>query len=529
MSTVRAGLGVVVMVVAIALGTAPAGAQGLTTVSSQVLTPRVTEYVVNSPALAGTSRLRVLFPAGYAENPTRRYPVLFLLHGAFDDYRSWVDKGAAESATAPYQMIVVMPDAGTFGWYADHYDNGPRWESFHIGELIPWVDATFRTKPERSERAIAGLSMGGHGTAAYAGRHPDLFVAAAPFSGVVNPIALGPGENVFGPKATEIARWQGSDGTYLAPNYRTLAHMALRTGNGTPGDLDTPGRPPDGLEAAIHTQNVNLHDGLTALGIPHVWQTGNGTHTWPYWERYLRQTLPEFQQVFDGDVAAPAKVDFRLPDNRWSAWGWTVAFDAARPYSWTTLAGADATGFTLTGNGVATVTTPAVYTPGKAYKANATPATADAAGRLTFPVDLGSGSTAAVFIGALSTEVAGTVGGSVAATLSLTFAAPATFGAFTPGVAREYTASTTATVISSAGDATLTVSDPSTTAPGHLVNGAFALPQPLQGLGVVKTYAAPVSNDAVTVPFRQAIGANDALRTGTYAKTLTFTLATTAP
>ena len=69
------------------------------------------------------------------------------------------------------------------------------------------------------------------------------------------------------------------------------------------------------------------------------------------------------------------------------------------------------------------------------------------------------------------------------ATLSLTLGAPATFGAFTPGVAREYTASTTATVISTAGDATLTVADPSTTAPGRLVNGSFALAQPLQASG----------------------------------------------
>ena len=121
------------------------------------------------------------------------------------------------------------------------------------------------------------------------------------------------------------------------------------------------------------------------------------------------------------------------------------------------------------------------------------------------------------------------IGGTVPATLSLTLGAPATFGAFQPGVAREYTASTTANVISTAGDATLTVSDPSTNRPGHLVNGAFSLPQPLQGLGTVKTYGAPVSNDAATVTFKQAIGAADALRTGTYAKTLTFTLSTTNP
>jgi hypothetical protein len=123
----------------------------------------------------------------------------------------------------------------------------------------------------------------------------------------------------------------------------------------------------------------------------------------------------------------------------------------------------------------------------------------------------------------------GTVGGSVPATLSLTLGAPASFGAFTAGKADVYTATTTATVTSSAGDAALSVADPSTDHSGYLVNGAFALAQPLQGLGTVKIYPAPVSNDVAPVTFKQAIGVNDALRTGAYSKTLTFTLSTTTP
>ena len=126
------------------------------------------------------------------------------------------------------------------------------------------------------------------------------------------------------------------------------------------------------------------------------------------------------------------------------------------------------------------------------------------------------------------------VGGVVAPTLALTLGAPAAFGPFTPGVAKDYTTSTTATVISTAGDATLTASDPSSTATGRLVNGTFALTSPLQVAGTplpstVKTYAAPVSNDNVTVDFKQPISASEPLRTGTYAKTLTFTLSTTNP
>jgi hypothetical protein len=104
-------------------------------------------------------------------------------------------------------------------------------------------------------------------------------------------------------------------------------------------------------------------------------------------------------------------------------------------------------------------------------------------------------------------------------------------------------------VISSAGDATLSVADPSANNTGKLVNGSFALPQPLQARGRnaantttpyanvgssaaplnLLSYAGPASNDVVTVGFSQLINATDALRTGTYSKTLTFTLSTTTP
>jgi hypothetical protein len=143
----------------------------------------------------------------------------------------------------------------------------------------------------------------------------------------------------------------------------------------------------------------------------------------------------------------------------------------------------------------------------------------------------------------------GGVGGSVPSTLALTLGAPATFGAFTPGIAKEYDATATATTVSTAGSAALSVADADPVNTGKLVNGAFALATPLRaaatspaGAGsalaaiagsaaptTLLTYSGPVSNDPVSVAFKQAIGANDALRTGTYSKTLTFTLSTTNP
>jgi uncharacterized protein YjiK len=136
----------------------------------------------------------------------------------------------------------------------------------------------------------------------------------------------------------------------------------------------------------------------------------------------------------------------------------------------------------------------------------------------------------------------GAVTGLVPAQLALTLGVPATFAPFIAGVAKDYLAQTTATVTSTGGDAALGVIDPSTVAPGHLVNGTFPLPQALQvsaNGGVytpvsatpagLLTYTGPVSNDAVNIGLKQAIGAGDALRTGAYAKTLTFTLSTTTP
>src|SRR3954453_21526094 len=116
------------------------------------------------------------------------------------------------------------------------------------------------------------------------------------------------------------------------------------------------------------------------------------------------------------------------------------------------------------------------------------------------------------------------VSGAVPATLALTLGPAVAFGAFTPGVDRNYDASTAASVITTAGDAALTVSDP-----GHLTNGAFSLPEPLQVSFSKSIWSAPASNDPVTISFKQVIKASDALRTGAYSRTLTFTLSTSTP
>jgi hypothetical protein len=153
--------------------------------------------------------------------------------------------------------------------------------------------------------------------------------------------------------------------------------------------------------------------------------------------------------------------------------------------------------------------------------------------------------------GSSTGDALGGVGGDVPTTLSLALSPATGFGSFAPAIARTYETAAAALITSTAGDATLSVSDPSTTAPGHLVNGSFSLPSALQIRATnaanpatafapmsetagtsqtLLTYAAPTAGaDTATIGFRQSIGASDVLRSGSYSKTLTFTLSTLNP
>ena len=286
---------------------APTGARAIAVVSRQRLGARLEDWTLQTPALRDPTRVRVLLPAGYGSDASRRYPVLYLLHGADSDYRSWTQYGDARAITAHAPMIVVMPDGGADGWYTDWYAGNrpvqPRWETYHVGELVPWIDATYRTIAARRGRAIAGLSMGGYGALSYAARHPGTFAAAASFSGALEVGSAA----AWGERSANEARWRAHLPISIAARLRSLALVELRTGDGRPGPLDRratkPGCPACALERFLYRSNVRLHARLRALGIRHVWDDyGPGTHDWPYWRRDLRETLPDLTRV----LARPA-------------------------------------------------------------------------------------------------------------------------------------------------------------------------------------------------------------------------------
>jgi len=262
--------------------------------------------------------VRVILPAGYDAAGSIRYPVLYLLHGAGDTYKTWTQNTDVLAFSAAYPIIIVMPDGGRngeAGWYSDWVDGSRDWESFHIGTMIDFIDATFPTLGA-GHRAIAGLSMGGFGAMSYAARHDDLFQAAASFSGAVDTrygapvsgVAFGalhdrfgtPNDDVWGNQLTDAGEWKAHNPTDRVADLDDV-ELFLATGTGTPGGPagDDPSNPGGyGIEFFIFQMNLSFARALTLAGIPfHEDFYVGGYHGWPYWQRELHWALPQMLDV----------------------------------------------------------------------------------------------------------------------------------------------------------------------------------------------------------------------------------------
>jgi S-formylglutathione hydrolase FrmB len=301
---------VLVAVVAVLVPARPAGAD-----NAVCQPPGCIDVSVPVPAglVVPENRVRVLLPDGY-DDGCIRYPVLYLLHGVGDTYRTWTENTDVEDFARQFPVIVVMPDGGKSpdsGWYSDWVDGSRQWETFHIDVMIDYVDRTFRTLGD-GHRLVAGLSMGGFGAMSYAGRHPGRFHAAASFSGAVDmmlgfPLS-GPGfaaahpqfgtpdDRVWGNQVEDEDEWRAHNPTDLVAALAGT-ELFVASGTGTPGgpagdDLENPGG--YAVEAAIFQMNLSFTRALTLAGVPfHQDLYAGGLHDWPYWERELHWALPQ--------------------------------------------------------------------------------------------------------------------------------------------------------------------------------------------------------------------------------------------
>ena len=152
--------------------------------AAPAVTPRPMARTVRitSASLGNTEyAFAVLLPNGY-DTSTRRYPVLFLLHGGGQTHTAFPSRAWFTREAASRDMIVVLPNGGRSFFANAAGMPDARYEDLIAGDLVQYMDTHYRTMATRESRAIAGISMGGFGSALIALRHPDLFGTAGPLS-----------------------------------------------------------------------------------------------------------------------------------------------------------------------------------------------------------------------------------------------------------------------------------------------------------------------------------------------------------
>ena len=240
---------------------------------------RVTSHKFASPIRGKETVFFIASPDVSAARPGP-FPVVFLLHGAWDGAETWIQNIGAETLgelAGRLGLILVMPDGEPFGWYLDGRETAI--ESYLIKELLPLI-FTLKTA-DASRVGVTGLSMGGHGALTLALKHPDIFKAVGAMSGITDLAAHSGRGHKINPqlKIEAVLGPAGADGR----NWRDFGARGLTEKN--PGALA--GKPVilsvgrgDSLTLA---ENRDYHLLLNRLNISHTYNETSGGHDWKYW------------------------------------------------------------------------------------------------------------------------------------------------------------------------------------------------------------------------------------------------------
>jgi S-formylglutathione hydrolase FrmB len=250
--------------------------------------------------------VNVLLPNGYVADRNRGYPVLWLLHGAFEGADRWL--GNIRELAAGMRAILVMPDGGRFGMYANWWNGGvrrdPAWASYHLKTLRRVIERRYPIRSDRRWHAIAGISMGGQGTLRYAAMLPGYFGSAVGFSSAfpemqsnvayfgLNTLPVEGAEPnvyeaIFGSQQSPYA--EGNSPQALAPNYgQTRIYLTSGDGVNCPEDSPTNPELDAATELVINSQQAPFAAAALAAGADVTEVTTCGVHTGGVWNRAFR-------------------------------------------------------------------------------------------------------------------------------------------------------------------------------------------------------------------------------------------------
>jgi enterochelin esterase-like enzyme len=255
----------------------------------------------DSQALGRKWAYTVYLPDGY-ESSSLRYPVLYLLHGNGQSLTSWSVSGriqqTADDLIASGQIpptLIVMPDAGTT-WYVDRKE---KMESAFINDLLPDVEAQFRTVAARNGRVIGGLSMGGYGSLRFALKYPEKFAAAA----LLSPAIYDPEPpesssarrvGVFGSPNYDGEVWKQLNYPSLIDGYfakKQLVPMYIVSG--------------DDDEFVIEPEAMKLYSLLRSRRHPAELRIVQGGHDWNVWSTTIGEAMEYMYRFVTRPVLEP--------------------------------------------------------------------------------------------------------------------------------------------------------------------------------------------------------------------------------
>ena len=261
---------------------------------------RIECSALNSRILNQTVHYCVLLPAVYdaSDAKSRRYSVLYFLHGLGEDERTLFDTGGwnlIEDLRQQHKIgdfLIVAPE-GRRSFFVNSADGKVRYSDFFLQEFMPSIERQYRIRAGRQSRAVSGVSMGGYGALRLAFAHPELFSSvtaqsgalmtdspqeldAAMRSGTTVGRLLGP---VFG-DPINIAHWRDNSPFLLAKEHEAGLHkLAIYFNCGQKDEY--------GFEKGAEA----LHRQLQAEGIKHEYHLYPGDHSLMYFVEHMGETL----------------------------------------------------------------------------------------------------------------------------------------------------------------------------------------------------------------------------------------------
>jgi len=264
---------------------------------------RVECSAVRSKVLGRQVRYCALLPPSYDKEKTRRYPVLYYLHGLGDNERSLVNLGGwnlvenLQDSGRIGEFLIITPDGGR-SFYVNSRDAKQPYEDFFMREFIPAMETKYRIRAARATRGISGVSMGGYGALHFAFKFPQMFVSvsahmAALFErippGLANARGMGSrfdfmGE-VFG-RPLDRAFWDRNSPFTLAQQGKGISTLKIYFDCGRNDDY------------GFDTGAQALHDLLKSRGVPHDFSLHPGRHDWFYIADRLPASMEFHSRVF---------------------------------------------------------------------------------------------------------------------------------------------------------------------------------------------------------------------------------------